>query len=69
MKIVEQGPSIDTHLGATVPAFLIDAVGARWDFNRKTGSTVYISALKPTECVIAPGLIYTRTSLEEAATR
>lgn len=60
--LTEQGPSIGTHNGRTVPEYIVDQDGQRYDYNRVAvldpdgGFT--LSKLRGNEVVIAPGLIY-----------
>jgi hypothetical protein len=65
-KIARFGPSVALYKSQSVPAYVEDDTGARFNFNRfaeeKDGG-VELSQLAADECVIAPGLIYKRSVL------
>jgi hypothetical protein len=61
--IIEHGPSVGEYRGRSIPAYIVDAGGARSDFVGiavETDVGVELAQLKPDECVIVPGLIYKR---------
>lgn len=51
------GPCVDTGAGRC-PVWFVLNDGRRFWFSRHVGPTVRLSALRPDECLIVPGLVY-----------
>lgn len=65
MAIKELGPSVGEYHGRPIPAYIIDEAGIRSNYDRlavEKGGRVELSQLSSDECVIAPGLIYRRST-------
>jgi hypothetical protein len=62
--IVEHGPSIGEYRREAIPEYIVDANGARFEFNRialEDANGLEPSQLARNECLISPGLIYRRS--------
>ncbi|GAB1715722.1 MAG: hypothetical protein NTAFB05_07640 [Nitrobacter sp.] len=62
--IVEKGPSIGEYRRESIPEYIVDSNGVRFDFNRialEGDGGLEPSQLDQNECLIAPGLIYRRS--------
>ncbi|MDR6302389.1 hypothetical protein GGQ85_000060 [Nitrobacter vulgaris] len=63
--IVEQGPSIGEYRRESIPEYIVDSSGARFEFDRialEGAGGLEPSQLARNECLIAPGLIYRKVS-------
>lgn len=65
MSVTRKGPPVGEFRGMPIPAYIITDDGRRHNFAKTSLSiedkdgAVEIEKLKPDECVIAPGLVYT----------
>jgi len=63
--IVEQGPSIGEYRRESIPEYIVDSSGVRFEFDRialEGDGGLEPSQLARNECLIAPGLIYRKVS-------
>jgi hypothetical protein len=64
-KIVEHGPSVGEYRRESIPEYIIDAKGVRFEFDRialEGDGGLEPSQLARNECLISPGLIYRKVS-------
>jgi hypothetical protein len=62
--IVEHGPSIGEYRRESIPEYIVDANGVRFEFNRialEDANGLEPSQLERNECLISPGLIYRKS--------
>lgn len=62
--IVEQGPSIGEYRRESIPEYIVDSNGDRFEFNRialEGDGGLEPSQLEQNECLISPGLIYRKS--------
>jgi hypothetical protein len=62
--IVEQGPSIGEYRRESIPEYIVDSNGNRFEFNRialEGDGGLEPSQLEKNECLISPGLIYRKS--------
>jgi hypothetical protein len=62
--IVEQGPSIGEYRRESIPEYIVDSNGVRFDFDRialEGDGGLEGAQLDQNECLISPGLIYRRS--------
>ena len=62
--IVEQGPSIGEYRRESIPEYIVDLNGVRFDFDRialEGNGGLEAAQLDQNECLISPGLIYRRS--------
>lgn len=62
--IVEQGPSIGEYRRESIPEYIVDSNGDRFEFNRialEGDGGLEPSQLDQNECLISPGLIYRKS--------
>ncbi len=63
--IVEQGPSIGEYRRESIPEYIVNSSGVRFEFDRialEGDGGLEPSQLARNECLIAPGLIYRKVS-------
>jgi hypothetical protein len=68
--IVEHGPSIGEYRRESIPEYIVDSNGARFDFNRiaiEGYGGLEPSQLEENECLISPGLIYRRSKNDQTS--
>ncbi|MCY9821614.1 hypothetical protein [Aeromonas media] len=65
-KIIEMGPKTIVIRGVEVPEWIVSAEGNRWKFERQADldeeGGVCLANLESNQCVVSPGVIYTRTN-------
>jgi hypothetical protein len=64
-RIVEHGPSIGEYRRESIPEYIVDANGDRFEFNRialEGYGGLEPSQLARNECLMSPGLIYRKVS-------
>ncbi|OJU30628.1 MAG: hypothetical protein BGN91_14900 [Nitrobacter sp. 62-13] len=69
--IVEQGPSIGEYRRESIPEYIVDSNGDRFEFDRIAleggDGGLEPSQLEKNECLISPGLIYRKSGGGQAS--